>query len=142
MRGVDFRIGISPRIRSQNRNGLKGSVRDLGQSDLCKNIEKTGSLPCPFNNGSCKLCFVMQPLQDRYSVGNTVALWFVDEDHACPETEFMDEIHIKVFRVFLLAIFSHLHSFAFRFLFFQSYATSYSFQSSVTVHCKEERRKS
>ncbi len=44
IRGVDFRIRISPRIRSQNRNGLKSSVRDLGQSDLCKNIEKTGSL--------------------------------------------------------------------------------------------------
>jgi hypothetical protein len=27
---------------------MKGSVRDLGQSDLCKNIEKTGSMPCPF----------------------------------------------------------------------------------------------
>ncbi len=27
---------------------LKDSVRDLGQSHLCKNIEKTGSLPCPF----------------------------------------------------------------------------------------------
>jgi hypothetical protein len=40
MRGVDFRMRISPRIRTQNRNGLKGSVRDLGQSDLCKNIEK------------------------------------------------------------------------------------------------------
>ncbi len=48
MRGVDFWIWISPRIRSQNRNGLKGSVRDLGLSDLCKNIGKTGSLPCPF----------------------------------------------------------------------------------------------
>ncbi len=45
MRGVDFRIRISPRIWNQNRNGLKGSVRDLGQSDLCKNIRKTGSLP-------------------------------------------------------------------------------------------------
>ncbi len=42
---VGVRIRISPRIRSQNRNGLKGSVRDLGHSDLCKNIEKTGSLP-------------------------------------------------------------------------------------------------
>jgi hypothetical protein len=48
MRGVDFRIQISLRTRSQNRNGLKGNVRDLGQSDLCKNIGKTGSLPCPF----------------------------------------------------------------------------------------------
>ncbi len=48
MRGVDFRIRISPRVRSQNRNVLKGSVRDLGQSDLCKIIGKTGSLPCPF----------------------------------------------------------------------------------------------
>ncbi len=48
MRGVDFRIWISPRTRSQNRNGLKGGVRDLGKSDLCKNIKKTGSLSCPF----------------------------------------------------------------------------------------------
>jgi hypothetical protein len=46
-----FRIWISPRIRSQNRNGLKGNVRDLGKSDLCKNIGKTGSLPCPFKHG-------------------------------------------------------------------------------------------
>ncbi len=43
-----FRIWISLRIRSQNRNGSKCSVRDLGQSDLCKNLGKFGSLPCPF----------------------------------------------------------------------------------------------
>ncbi len=48
MRGVNFPIWISPRIWSQNRNGLKDSVRDLCQSDSSKNIEKTGSLPCPF----------------------------------------------------------------------------------------------
>jgi hypothetical protein len=29
---------------------LKGSVRDLCQKDLCKNIKKTGSLPCPFKD--------------------------------------------------------------------------------------------
>ncbi len=29
---------------------LEGSVRDLGQSDLCKNIGKTGSFPCPFKS--------------------------------------------------------------------------------------------
>ncbi len=44
------RLRISPRIRSQNQNGLKDSVRDLGQSDLFENIEKTGSLPCPFKH--------------------------------------------------------------------------------------------
>ncbi len=38
--GVDFRIRISPRIRIQNRNCLEGSVRDLGQSDLCKTSKK------------------------------------------------------------------------------------------------------
>ncbi len=48
-RGVVFRIRISPRIRSQNRNGSKCSVRDLCQTDLCKNLGKFGSLPCPFN---------------------------------------------------------------------------------------------
>ena len=40
MRSVDFRIRISPRIRSQNRNCLKGSVRDLGQSDLCRQTDR------------------------------------------------------------------------------------------------------
>jgi hypothetical protein len=43
-----FRIRISPRIRSQNRNSSKCSVRDLCQSDLCKNLGKFSSLPCPF----------------------------------------------------------------------------------------------
>jgi hypothetical protein len=49
IRGVVFRIRISPRIRSQNRNSSKCSARDLGQSDLCKKLGKFGSLPCPFN---------------------------------------------------------------------------------------------
>ncbi len=34
-----------------------------------------------------------------------------------PEAEFLDEIQTKVLRVFLLAIYSQLHSFALRFLF-------------------------
>jgi hypothetical protein len=57
------------------------------------------------------------------------------------ETEFLGEIQTKVLRVFLLAIPSHLYSFALRFLFLQTHATSYSFYSSVTVHCKGGRRK-
>jgi len=36
--GVIFRLRISPRIRSQNRNGLKCSVTDLCWTDLCKNL--------------------------------------------------------------------------------------------------------
>ncbi len=44
IRGVVFQIGISPRIRSQNR-----TVRDPCQTDLCKNVGKTSSLPCLFN---------------------------------------------------------------------------------------------
>ena len=43
-----------------------------------------------------------------------------------PEAEFLDKIQTKVLRVFL-------YSFAFKFLFLQIHATSYSF-------CKEERR--
>ncbi len=59
----------------------------------------------------------------------------------CTEAEFVDEIQIKVWKVFLLAIHSHLYSFALRFLFLQTLATSYSLYSSVTVHCKGERKK-
>ncbi len=64
MRGVDFWIRISPRIRSKNRNGLRGSARDLGQGDLCKNINKTGSLPCHFKvSNNFSLFFLMQDNQ-------------------------------------------------------------------------------
>jgi hypothetical protein len=58
--GVDFRLRISPRIRNQNLNGWKGSIRDLYQTDLCKNIGKTGSLPCPFK--TFPPCYSQSPL--------------------------------------------------------------------------------
>jgi hypothetical protein len=57
------------------------------------------------------------------------------------EAAFLDEIQTKVLRVFLLAIHSHLYRYALRFLFLQTHATSYSFYSSVIVHCKVDRRK-
>jgi hypothetical protein len=47
-RGVVFQLRISPRIRSPNQNGSKCSVRDLCQTDFCKNPRKSSSLPCPF----------------------------------------------------------------------------------------------
>ncbi len=53
----------------------------------------------------------------------------------------MDEIQTKVLRVFLLAIHSHLYSFAFRFLLLQAHATSYNFYSSVTVKGGKPDRK-
>jgi hypothetical protein len=56
--------------------------------------------------------------------------------NSCVEAEFLDEIQTKVLRVFILAIHSHLYSFALRFIFLQTHTTSYSFYSSVTVHCK------
>ncbi len=48
-RGVVFRLRISPRIRSQKRNGSKGSVRDPWGPNFCKNPRKSASLPCPYN---------------------------------------------------------------------------------------------
>jgi hypothetical protein len=53
-RGVVFRIRISPRIRSQNQNGSKCSLRDLCRTDLFKNLGKSGSFPCPFNSSANK----------------------------------------------------------------------------------------
>ncbi len=47
------------------------------------------------------------------------------------EAKFLDEIQTKVF---LLAIQSHLYSFALRFLFHQPHATSYSFYRADTLH--------
>ncbi len=60
------------------------------------------------------------------------------------------QIQIKVLRVFLLAIHSHLYIFALRFIFLRTHATSYVFSSNlhnlyfyskVTVHCKGARKK-
>jgi hypothetical protein len=58
-----------------------------------------------------------------------------------PEAEFLDKIQTKVLRIFLLAIHSHLYSFALRFAFLQANATSYDFNCSIAVHCEGERRK-
>jgi hypothetical protein len=41
------------------------------------------------------------------------------------EAEFLDKIQTKVLGVFLLAIQGHLYSFALRFLFLQTHATSF-----------------
>jgi hypothetical protein len=43
---------------------------------------------------------------------------------ALPVADFLDEIQIKLLRVFLLAIHSHLYSFVLRFLLLQMHATS------------------
>jgi hypothetical protein len=50
----------------------------------------------------------------------------------------LDEIQTKIFRVCLLAIQSHLYSFALRFLFLQTHATSYSFYSELLHTVKEK----
>ncbi len=54
------------------------------------------------------------------------------------EAEFLDEIQTKVFRVFLLAVNSHIYSFALRYLFLQTQATSYillQFSYCTPQHC-------
>ncbi len=51
---------------------------------------------------------------------------------------FFDGIQAKVLTVFHHAVHSHLYSFALRFLFLQTHATSYSYYSSVTVTLKEK----
>jgi hypothetical protein len=45
----------------------------------------------------------------------------------CLNAEFLDEIQTIVLRVCLLAIQSHVYSFALRFLFLQTHTTSYRF---------------
>jgi hypothetical protein len=50
----------------------------------------------------------------------------------------LDEIQTKVLRVFLLAINSQLYSFALRYVFLQTHATSYSFYSLLLYTVKEK----
>ncbi len=73
----------------------------------------------------------------QWSSIKLMQLWQLRTFHRLPKGQVK-----KVLRVFLLAIHSHLYSFALRFLFIQTHATCYSFYSSITVHCKGERRKS
>jgi hypothetical protein len=54
------------------------------------------------------------------------------------EVKFLDEIQTKVLKVFLLAIHSHLYSFALRFLVLWTHATSYNFYSSLLYTVKEK----
>jgi hypothetical protein len=52
-----------------------------------------------------------------------------DGNYRRPEAEFLDEIQTKILRVYLLAIYRNLYSFALRFLLLQTHATSYRFYS-------------
>jgi hypothetical protein len=45
----------------------------------------------------------------------------------------LDEIQITIVRVFLVAIHSHLYSFALRFIFLPTHAPSYKFYYAITV---------
>ncbi len=49
------------------------------------------------------------------------------------EAEFLDENKTKILRVFNFVIHSHLYSFALRFLFLQTHATSYYLYSTVKL---------
>jgi hypothetical protein len=67
-------------------------------------------------------------------LGVTMNLLMCDTEDVlqlCTKAEFLDEILAKVLRAFLLAIHSHLNSFVLRFLFLQTHATSYNYNSSV-----------
>ncbi len=57
--------------------------------------------------------------------------------HAISEAEFFDNPD-KSLKIFLLAIQSHLYSYASRFLVLQIHATSYSFNSALLYTVKEE----
>jgi hypothetical protein len=49
-----------------NRNGSNSSVRDPWRTVLCKNIGKTGSLPCPFKRTVLSLVFPPRQLRKIY----------------------------------------------------------------------------
>ncbi len=51
----------------------------------------------------------------------TTSWWIGGSGGLSPEAEFLDDIQTKFLRVFLLAVQSHLYSFALRFLFLQTH---------------------
>ncbi len=76
-RRVVFQVWISPHIWSQNRNGSKGSVRDLCWTDLCKKPRKSGLIAMSlYHSRNCtyELIFV-STLKENFSqcfTGNSV----------------------------------------------------------------------
>ncbi len=83
------------------------------------------------------------PFQVRYyikygGVGRTLMHLHVVFNY-WTEARFFDEIQTKVWRVFLLAIHSHLYSFALRFIFLQTHSTSYSFSFGYWLYTVKEK---
>jgi hypothetical protein len=62
------------------------------------------------------------------------------EGGGAPEAEFLDGIQTSVLWFFIPVIHSHLYSFALRFLFLQTHATSYSFSSVKEKGGKPDRK--
>jgi hypothetical protein len=82
----------------------------------------------------------LQTHATSYSFYSSAAVHCEGERRKLDRKTLVQEIQTKVIRVFILAITSHLYSFGLRFLFLKTRATSYSFYSSVTVHCEGEKR--
>jgi hypothetical protein len=87
-------------------------------------------------------CFICRPSDSTVPKDAGIEPRTVQISHTPSEAEFSDDIQTKVLTVFLLAIQSHLHSFALRFLFLQTHATSYSFCSVLLYTVKEKGGKS
>jgi hypothetical protein len=105
---------------------------------MCKNYKeeyKTQMYPFKLKMTQTQLFenflkYVRRPKTDSFSGDN------------CPEAEKLDEIQTKVLRlrVFLLAIYSQLNSFALTVLFSHTYATSYSVVGvQLLISRKEEK---
>jgi hypothetical protein len=73
----------------------------------------------------------------------TVLLKLEQRTLHCTQTvaEVLDEIQTKVLRVFLLAIHSHLHSFALRWLFLRTHTTSYVLRISTAQLLSNVKKK-
>jgi hypothetical protein len=84
----------------------------------------------------CDLAF--RPLCSVLCSPFTCTLCFPNKLKRTTEAEFFDKIQREVLRVFLLAIQSPFYSFALRFLYLQTHATSYNFCSVLLYTVKEK----
>jgi hypothetical protein len=94
----------------------------------------TWCIPSVFN-----MVFLIIKLQNNMLIELKHILWnSPHKTKLCSEAEFLEEIQTKVLTVFLLAIQSHLDSFALRFLFLQTHATSFSFYCTLLCTVQEK----
>ncbi len=145
---ININLRISPRIYEKILNGPNCILGGLGDTDSWKkNWGRKSRVRLPLKTKTwapfAHTVFVHNSQRMAQNQNESKVLYVTSLHLYCllqgsKDSWMKSWQSLKSFPTFLH---SHLYNFALRFIFFQTHATSYSSYSSVTAHCKVERRK-